>query len=365
MLDAQRRALLCRERGAGRAGHRLPRAPRRPRFAPAARRCPRVDEVLAGARQVLVLEDVVDHTNVGAIFRCGAAFGFDAVLLSPRCADPLYRRSVKVGMGAVFSVAVDPSARLVRRPPRPLRPRLHHRRPHPGRRRRADREGRVAGSIGSRWCSAQRVTACPALGGVCGPPGGDRDARGHRLAERRSGRVRGLLRHLAPLTEVTARRGRRASRRDTGRPRARGSSAASCATRVESRSPKTVPKVWSVSCWRQRASIPSPVKVTGVPSSPVPVTVARVGPGQRHVAAGEREAALLVLVELAVAALGQGDLGVAHHARPCARRTARGSRTRRPRDRPRPGRRPARPRRRRTSSRPGRRPATAATRRTP
>ncbi|WP_151082344.1 TrmH family RNA methyltransferase [Nocardioides cynanchi] len=65
---------------------------------------PTLDEVLADARQVLVLEDVVDHTNVGAIFRCGAAFGFDAVLLAPRCADPLYRRSVKVGMGAVFTL---------------------------------------------------------------------------------------------------------------------------------------------------------------------------------------------------------------------------------------------------------------------
>ncbi|HEX3296506.1 MAG TPA: RNA methyltransferase [Nocardioides sp.] len=64
---------------------------------------PAVDEVLDGARQVLVLEDVVDHANVGAVFRCGAAFGFDAVLLAPRCADPLYRRSIKVGMGAVFS----------------------------------------------------------------------------------------------------------------------------------------------------------------------------------------------------------------------------------------------------------------------
>ncbi len=61
-------------------------------------------EVLDGARTVLVLEDVVDHTNVGAILRSGAALGVDAVLLSPRCADPLYRRSVKVGMGAVFSM---------------------------------------------------------------------------------------------------------------------------------------------------------------------------------------------------------------------------------------------------------------------
>ena len=64
---------------------------------------PTVDEVLADARSVLVLEDLVDHTNVGAIFRSGAALGFDAVLLAPRCADPLYRRSIKVGMGAVFT----------------------------------------------------------------------------------------------------------------------------------------------------------------------------------------------------------------------------------------------------------------------
>jgi tRNA G18 (ribose-2'-O)-methylase SpoU len=65
---------------------------------------PEMASVLARARSVLVLEDIVDHTNVGAIFRSGAALGFDAVLLSPRCADPLYRRSVKVAMGAVFSV---------------------------------------------------------------------------------------------------------------------------------------------------------------------------------------------------------------------------------------------------------------------
>lgn len=65
---------------------------------------PSMDDVLRGARSVLVLEDIVDHTNVGAIFRCGAAFGFDAVLLAPRCADPLYRRAVKVGMGAIFTI---------------------------------------------------------------------------------------------------------------------------------------------------------------------------------------------------------------------------------------------------------------------
>ena len=66
---------------------------------------PPVESVLAGARSVLVLEDIVDHTNVGAIFRCAAGLGFDAVLLAPRCADPLYRRSIKVGMGAVFTMS--------------------------------------------------------------------------------------------------------------------------------------------------------------------------------------------------------------------------------------------------------------------
>ena len=70
----------------------------------ARRPLPSVESVLRGARSVLVLEDIVDHTNVGAIFRCAAGIGFDAVLLAPRCADPLYRRSIKVAMGAVFSV---------------------------------------------------------------------------------------------------------------------------------------------------------------------------------------------------------------------------------------------------------------------
>lgn len=66
-------------------------------------------EVLAGARRVAILEDLNNHTNLGAIFRCAAALGIDAVLLSPSCADPLYRRSVRVSMGEVFAV---PYARL-------------------------------------------------------------------------------------------------------------------------------------------------------------------------------------------------------------------------------------------------------------
>ncbi len=61
-------------------------------------------ELLADARRVVVLEDIVDHTNVGAIFRAVAGLGADAVLVTPRCADPLYRRSVRVSMGTVLQV---------------------------------------------------------------------------------------------------------------------------------------------------------------------------------------------------------------------------------------------------------------------
>jgi tRNA G18 (ribose-2'-O)-methylase SpoU len=67
--------------------------------------------VLAGARRVVVLEDIVDHTNVGAIMRSAAAIGADALLATPRCADPLYRRAVRVSMGTVFQVPwtrIDP-----------------------------------------------------------------------------------------------------------------------------------------------------------------------------------------------------------------------------------------------------------------
>lgn len=61
-------------------------------------------ELLAGARRLAILEDIVDHTNVGAIFRSAAALEVDAVLVTPRCADPLYRRSIRVSMGTVFQV---------------------------------------------------------------------------------------------------------------------------------------------------------------------------------------------------------------------------------------------------------------------
>ena len=61
--------------------------------------------------RVVILEDIVDHTNVGAVFRSAAALGVDAVLITPRCADPLYRRAVRVSMGTVFQVPwtrIDP-----------------------------------------------------------------------------------------------------------------------------------------------------------------------------------------------------------------------------------------------------------------
>lgn len=63
-----------------------------------------VEEVCAGAHRIAILENVVNPTNVGAIFRSAAALNMDAVLLTPDCSDPLYRRSVRVSMGTVFQI---------------------------------------------------------------------------------------------------------------------------------------------------------------------------------------------------------------------------------------------------------------------
>lgn len=62
------------------------------------------EEICRGARRVAVLENIVDTVNMGAIFRSAAALNMDAVLLTPSCCDPLYRRSVRVSMGTVFQV---------------------------------------------------------------------------------------------------------------------------------------------------------------------------------------------------------------------------------------------------------------------
>jgi tRNA G18 (ribose-2'-O)-methylase SpoU len=65
---------------------------------------PPVEGLLRDARRVVILENVVDPTNVGAIFRSVAAIGADAVLVTPRCSDPYYRRSIRVSMGTVLQV---------------------------------------------------------------------------------------------------------------------------------------------------------------------------------------------------------------------------------------------------------------------
>ena len=65
---------------------------------------PELSRVLAGAKRIAVLEDVMNPTNLGAIFRSAAALGMDAVLLTSGCTDPLYRRCVRVSMGTVFQV---------------------------------------------------------------------------------------------------------------------------------------------------------------------------------------------------------------------------------------------------------------------
>lgn len=88
--------LLC-----GLTGYHLTRgvlcAMRRPPLRP-------MEEILAGASRIVVLENVMNPTNVGAIFRSAAALGMDALLLTPGCSDPLYRRSARVSMGTVFQI---------------------------------------------------------------------------------------------------------------------------------------------------------------------------------------------------------------------------------------------------------------------
>lgn len=65
---------------------------------------PTVSSLLAEARRVIILENVADPTNVGAIFRSVGAIGADAVLVTPRCSDPFYRRAIRVSMGTVLQV---------------------------------------------------------------------------------------------------------------------------------------------------------------------------------------------------------------------------------------------------------------------
>ena len=65
---------------------------------------PTVEEVCSGARRIAILENVMNPTNIGAIFRSAAALNMDAVLLTPACSNPLYRRAIRVSMGTVFQI---------------------------------------------------------------------------------------------------------------------------------------------------------------------------------------------------------------------------------------------------------------------
>lgn len=67
-------------------------------------RLPSVTDICRDARRIVILEDVMNPTNIGAIFRSAAALGIDAILLTPTCSNPLYRRSIRVSMGTVFQI---------------------------------------------------------------------------------------------------------------------------------------------------------------------------------------------------------------------------------------------------------------------
>ena len=125
---------------------------------------PEAAALAVASRRVVVLENLVDHGNVGAIFRCAAALGVDAAFLSPRCADPLYRRAVKVSMGAVFAI---PYARMTGwydglASLRATGFRLLALTPDQA----ATPIGEIGAERGSglRCCSAPRATACPPAG---------------------------------------------------------------------------------------------------------------------------------------------------------------------------------------------------------
>ena len=164
-------------------------------------RCPRVDEVLDGRPHASWCARTSSTTPTsGAIFRSAAALGVDGVLLAPRCADPLYRRSVKVAMGAVFALPWTRLPDWYDALPASRAPRLHHGRPDPGRGRRAARRTRwpdwtrlpsSSGSEGhglsAHWeRTAQRSAVIPMRAG-------------HRLPERRGGHRGRVLRNCSAM----------------------------------------------------------------------------------------------------------------------------------------------------------------------
>ena len=165
------------------------------------------EELLAslpgGARRVVVLEGLVDHTNVGAVFRSAAGLGVDAVLVTPACADPLYRRSVRVSMGnggAHEAWLHDRRSRPGARSDDACGVRPARRVPRRGLEDRADHGGR-RGRAGCRDDRAGRLL------------GGDPHGRRRRLLERRGGQRRRLLGTAHALgdrrAEAVGARGRR------------------------------------------------------------------------------------------------------------------------------------------------------------
>ena len=157
--------------------------------------------MLAGADRVVVLEDLVDTTNVGAIIRSAAALGWDAVVLSPRCGDPLYRRAVRTSMGAVFSV---PWTRVDHRSGIEIaaRRRVRGRRAHAVRARSTS--ARWSGRPAVRCSSAAKARVSPPVAGRRRSPRADPDAgavdslnvvdgRGDRAVRARLSRERPLL----------------------------------------------------------------------------------------------------------------------------------------------------------------------------
>ena len=131
--------------------------------------------VLESARSILVLEDIVDHTNVGAIFRSGAAFGFDAVLLVSTVRGPALPALDQGGHGRGVHHSVDSPRRLVRRAAHPVLARVHHRRVDAGTGRATHRVGRRGRRPGCSGPRLRRTWTLVPLGTGRRPPRDHRD----------------------------------------------------------------------------------------------------------------------------------------------------------------------------------------------
>ena len=262
-----------------------------------------VADLLASAQRIVVVEDLVDHMNVGSVFRNAAALGFDA-----RAAVPALRRSVLPAVhqgrhGCGLLAAACPPGRLVRRAGPAPRGGIHDLRDDAGRRRGAARHVAPAATFWPSSSAAKghgltdhwqreadvRMTIPMAAGIdslnvaasvaiacwhfrpresvlVVADDGGDRPVVGVAVGQL-----------LVPLEAASCGRARECDRR------------------------RRVPNRWSVSCWRQRASRPVPANSTGSPYSSNPDDVRQVWTRALDVRARQGQAALVLLIELAVA----------------------------------------------------------------